>query len=186
MDAFNKKVISSTNDEHSSYNMPSPKVLFPNADSLTTSKMVELKKMIETEKPLIVSVCEVKPKNTKGNSRMDMDYETPGYSIHPVNLNNENGIAIYSHISLDKSTIQIEPDLNFEETCLLETRLRGGGTLLFACCNRSPTKTPTSDQNNVKLNQLLRHISRKKYTHKCIVGDFNYRHINWSTWTNTM
>ena len=130
--------------------------------------MVELKRMIEIEKPLIGAVCEVKPKNTKGNSRMNMDYEIPGYSLHPVNLNNENGrgVAIYSHISLDESTIQIEPDLNFEETCLLEKCLRGGDTILFACCYRSPTKTPTSDQNNVKLNQPIRHISRKKFTHR--------------------
>ena len=71
----------------------------------------------------------------------------------------------------------------FEEACLLEIKLRGGDTLLFACFYRSPTPTEMSDDNNTKLNNLLRSISRKKYSHYCILGDFNYRYINWQTWT---
>ena len=53
------------------------KVMFTNADQLTPSKMVELKKQIEIEKPLIVAVSEVKS---------TMDYNIPGFSLHPVNL----------------------------------------------------------------------------------------------------
>ena len=54
-----------------------------------------------------------------------MDYEISGYSLHPVNLSTDIGkwIAVYSHESLDKSTIQIDPDISFEEICLLEVRL---------------------------------------------------------------
>ena len=37
-------------------NVPALKVMFTNADQLTPSKMVELKKQIEIEKPLIVAV----------------------------------------------------------------------------------------------------------------------------------
>ncbi len=42
-----------------------------------------------------------------------------------------------------------------------------------------------SDLNNEKLIQLIKHISSKNYAHKCIVGDFNLRNINWSTWSTT-
>ena len=91
------------------------------------------------------------------------------------------GIAVYSHLSIDKSTIQIDTGLSYEEVCLLEIRLRGGDILLFACCYRSPTKTQTSDLNN----ELIKHISSKNYTHKFIVGDFNPRNISWSTWSTT-
>ena len=113
-----------------------------------------------------------------------MDYEIPGYSLHTVNLSTDigRGIAVYSHNSLDKSTIQIDPDISFEEVCLLDIRLRGGDTLLFGCCYRSPTSTEISDQNNAKLNQLLKRISKRSYSHTCIVGDFNFKHINWSSW----
>ena len=43
-------------------NVPALKVMFTNADQLTP-KMVELKKQIEIEKPLLVAVSEVKSKN---------------------------------------------------------------------------------------------------------------------------
>ena len=54
--------------------------------------------------------------------------------------------------------------------------------MLFACCYRSPTPTATSNENNERLNRLLRTIALKKYSHRCIVGDFNYRDINWTNW----
>ena len=166
-----------------SSNIPSLKIMFTNADQLTTSKMTELKKKIESEKPLIIAVCEVKPKVSKELD--EMDYEIPGYTMHPMNLDKNigRGIAVYTHSSLNKSTIQIDSDLSFEEVCLLELRLRGGDILLFGCCYRSPTKTASSDENNNKLNRLLKCISKKKYSHRCLVGDFNFRKINWSTWT---
>ena len=82
-----------------------------------------------------------------------------------------------------KSVSQIKPLLSVEETCLLEIRLRGGDLLLFACCYRSPTPSETSNQNNDKLNRFLRCIEKKHYSHWCIAGNFNFRDINWSTWT---
>lgn len=161
------------------------KVMFTNADQLNSSKMTELKKLIERNKPLIVAVCEVKPKNAR--ERREKDYEIPNYTLHPVNLDSDTGrgIAVYSHISLEKSTIQIIPNLIFEEVCLLEVRLRGGDMLLFGCCYRSPTVTEDSHVNNANLNRLLKCVSMKKYSHICIMGDFNYKHINWSSWTTT-
>ena len=40
-----------------------------------------------------------------------------------------------------------------------------------------------SDKNNVRLNRLLKCLSKKPYMQKCLVGDFNYRDINWVSWT---
>ena len=59
----------------------------------------------------------------------------------------------------------------------------GGDILLFGCLYRSPTPSSISEDNNVNLNILLRSISMRKYSHKCFVGDFNYRNINWVSWT---
>ena len=165
-----------------SSNLPALDVLYTNADQLTSSKMTELKKLVERKKPLILAVCEVKPKNS--GERSPKDYEIPNYSLHPINLFNNvgRGIAVYTHQSLEKSTIQIKSNQDFEEVCLLEIRLRGGDTLLFGCCYRSPTTTDTSDKNNDNLIRLMKCVSLKKYSHICIVGDFNYKSIDWSTW----
>ena len=59
-------------------------VMFTNADQFTSGKKFELMKYIETEKPLIVAISEMKPKNT--DDREMLDYDIPDYSLHPVNL----------------------------------------------------------------------------------------------------
>ena len=167
-------------DNLASSHLPAIQVMFTNADQLTSSKMSELLKLVKQKKPLVITVCEVKPKNAK--ERVLKDYEIPGYSLHPVNLELEDtgrGIAVYTHSSLDNSIIQIQPDISFDEACLLEIRLRGGDLLLFGCIYRSPTPTCSSEKNNENLNQLLQYISKKNYTHKCFVGDFNFKDINW-------
>lgn len=164
-------------------NLPSMKIMFTNADQLTSSKMIELRKRIESEEPLIVAVSEVKPKNSSDWSTKD--YEIPDYNLHSVNLDTVSGrgMAVYSHKSITNSVTQINSDLTFEEVCILELRLRGGDLLLFASCYRSPTRTESSPQNNEKLNRLLKCFEKRNYSHRCIVGDFNFRKINWSTWT---
>ena len=163
---------------------PAIKIVYANADQLTTGKKDELIARIEKEKPMIVAMTEVKPKNL-AKERALIDYEIENYTLHPVNLLNTDpgrGIAVYTHKSLEKSIAEITSDVKFEECCLIEIRLRGGDTMLFACCYRSPTQGSLSNENNEKLNQLLRVIARKKYSHRCIVGDFNYKDINWTSW----
>ena len=78
---------------------------------------------------------------------------------------------------------QVKVNNSFEEACLVEVRLRNGDTLLFGCIYRSPTQTSDSAVNNDNLNKLLQELSAKSYSHICLVGDFNYREINWNSWT---
>ena len=74
--------------------------MLTNADQLTVSKMLELQQRINKEKPMIVAVCEVKPKSAN-DQRTLQDYEIPGYSLHHVNLDIKagRGIAVYTHNS---------------------------------------------------------------------------------------
>ena len=59
------------------------------------------------------------------------DYEIPEYSFHPINLDREKnfgrGVVVYTHNSIDKSVVQITPDDKFEETCLLEVKIKRRG-----------------------------------------------------------
>ena len=162
--------------------VPSVKIMVTNADQMTSIKKIELLKRIEIERPMIVAISEVKSKQRTRT----VDGNIPNYTLHPVNLTNNigRGIAVYTHTSIDKSVIQIKSKIEYEEACLLEVRLRHGDTLLFGCLYRSPTPSSTSDANNTHLIDLLKSISNKKYSHVCIVGDFNYKKINWKTWTS--
>ena len=155
--------------------------MFTNADQLTSDKKAELMTIIDREQPMVVAVCEVKPKNS--GDRQLLDYSIPGYSLHPLNLEDNigRGIAVFTHETIDKSVIQIKPELKFEEACLLEIRLRGGDLMCFGCVYRSPTLSSTSSENNDSLNDLLRCIRKKSYSHICLVGDLNFRDINWET-----
>ena len=165
-------------------NLPSIPVLFTNADQLTGSKMMELQNHILREKPLIIGVSEIKPKN--GKVYDELDYKINGYDLHPVNLDKDTGrgIVVYTHESIQKSVMEITPAITFDEASLLEIRLRGGDILLFGCIYRSPTDSVTSSKNNDHLNELIEKIVKNKYSHICLVGDFNFRDINWRNCTS--
>ena len=142
--------------------------------------------MVSKEQPHIIAICEVKPKNGK-KEYLIQDYVIEGYS-EPYETNALNkigrGIVILIHESMNNLVLEVKPTSEFKEACLLEVKLQGNDTLLFGCIYRSPTNTAISTRNNSNLNLLLKEIAtNKKYTHKCIVGDFNYRDINWEYWS---
>ena len=158
---------------------PAIKVMFTNADQLNHSKKNELENRIVTEKPMIIAVSKIKSKN--GGEFLEADYKIDGYTINPINVEpatRGRGIIVYTHNSLDKSTVQLSPITSFEEACLLEIRLRGSDTLLFGCVYRSPTPGSDANTNNDNLNCMMRMIYAKSYSHVCLVGDFNFKDIN--------
>ena len=162
------------------------KIFYTNADQLTNSKKRELNEVVIKEQPDIIAICEVKPKNGK-KERLIQDYSIEGYS-EPYETNATNnvgrGIVVLVHESLKNLVLEIKLNSKFQEVCLIEVKLEGTDSLLFGCIYRSPTSTPTSPINNANLNLLLKEIATtKQYSHKCIVGDFNYRDINWDNWS---
>ena len=159
--------------------------MYTNADQLTTPKRNELTKLIHREKPLIIAINEVKPKN--GSERKEQDYSFPNFQPFQTNMTNNTGrgIVILVHKSISSNTLQIRSHTSFEEACLLEIKLNNTDLLLFGCLYRSPTKTNESEENNIKMNHLINQLaSNKKYTHICLVGDFNYKDIDWKKWSS--
>ena len=55
--------------------------------------------------------------------------------------------------------------------------------MLFGCIYRSSTPSNTSDENNNNLNNLLKYLTQRTYSHICLVGDFNHKSINWSSYS---
>ena len=83
------------------------KVMYSNADVLTASKMLELKERVKLDKPHIIAITEVKPKNSKMD-RKDQDYTIANFSLH--RWSRGRGINIWTHRSLD-GAVSI-PDFN--------------------------------------------------------------------------
>ena len=166
-------------------NIKKIKILYTNADQLTQHKKLQLIEMIMQHKPLLVAVCEMKPKH--GSERTIQDYNIPGYSIYPVNLDKDigRGLAIYAHSSIAHAISEVNVQQEFREYCAIEFRLCNKDNLLFGCFYRSPTTSNIDYQeNNNNLNNLLKVLCNgKKYSHICIVGDFNFKNINWENWS---
>ena len=94
------------------------------------------------------------------------------------------GIIILAHSSVNHLVIDIHSPVEFDEVAIVEIRLTGKDILALACIYRSPTNHTNSKDNNNNLNRLIRTLSEdKRYSHKCIVGDFNFPTINWKNWT---
>ena len=99
----------------SPYTAPQTKILFLNANQMTAEKKLELSSYVKRERPLIMAVCEVKPKNS-AKKLTEEDYKIEDYVLHHVNLSNEEpgrGIAVYAHLSISKSVTQVYLENNF-------------------------------------------------------------------------
>ena len=155
------------------------KCIYTNADSLS-NKMNELRSLVYLEKPHIIAITEVKPKNYKDITLTDFNLE--GYEIHSVNVTKRQGrgIIIYAHNSLKVNDIEL--CVNYEESCWIELRLNKTDKMLLGCIYRSDSGT---QENNLNLMKILQHAISLEYSLYLLVGDFNYNHISWENWTTT-
>lgn len=161
--------------------------MYTNADQLTSEKLGELKMQSRNVKPHLIAICEVKSK--VGALREPHEYEFEEYKL----VNHENitskkgrGIIILAHNSIKHLIVGVKSATEFDESCIIEIRLCGRDVLVFGCLYRSPTNNNHSEENNDKLNELIKSIaSEKRYTHKCLLGDMNYPTINWDNWTTS-
>ena len=55
--------------------------------------------------------------------------------------------------------------------------MKNNDSLLVGCIYRSPS---SNEINTTYLFNLLREVSKMKYSHKLMMGDFNFPEINWS------
>ena len=183
-----KKIkIHKVNNQKNGKTLKNIKILYTNADQLNEGKKAELEGIIEETKPLIIAICEIKPK--KPTSRKKEDYNIPCFTTYDTNLfeNNGRGIAIYIHNSVSHRVMKVDCVVSFEEACLVEFHLDEGDKMVFGCFYRSPTQSERSAENCMSLNSLIKSLSEnKKYTHKCFVGDFNFKNIEWPAMSTHM
>ena len=171
----NSKCTSRFVSKHSSLN-----IMYTNADQLR-NKIQELKAYTQNSEfiPDIIAITEVKPKNNR-YPVLPSEYNIENYALYQDNVDNKKGrgIIIYVHESLSAKIISCNTD--FEESLWVEIPLIGCDKLLVGCIYRSESGTK---ENNDRLLHLLNEIKTKKYSHILIMGDFNYKDINWQTWS---
>ena len=143
--------------------------------------MEELKLRIQLakEKPQIIMVNEVKPKNSRF-SLSEAEISLDKYHLITKNIDEENGRGIAIYIRKGLRFAEVEINSTFQESLWFSVRLKNNDEMLAGCIYRSPN---SSDDNSKKLRDLIKDVSNKKYSHLMIAGDFNYPNIKWTDWT---
>ena len=155
------------------------KVLYCNADTFTQEKKHELQVLMAEDQPDIVAITEVNP---KGRSYKIEDIKIREYITFDSNLRcvGRSGVAVLVHSSLEHSVSALEANTEFQESLWLNFKLQNGDNLLFGNVYRSPI---SSEENDGALNLVMGKMCSPapgRFSHICVVGDFNFPRIRWS------
>ena len=159
---------------------PLMKVLYTNADVLTSPKMMELKTLVDQTQLKIIGVVEVKPKNFR-TTLTTQKYSIPNYNLELHGLGAEDsgrGVVVYIHKSLSYTRLEMEcQDKFIPDVISCEIKLAGSDKLMFTCVYRSPSEH--SDQNGKFSNRGLP-LRITNVTGRIMQGIS--RHIHYSVW----
>ncbi|MES9884665.1 MAG: hypothetical protein ABW185_27795, partial [Sedimenticola sp.] len=156
------------------------KITYTNADSLR-NKIDELQVNSATSKTDIVIITETLPKNRVQCDVQRIEIEMEGYSLFSQDLNNYvgRGVAIYIKEPISAQLVTTGVYHNIEVVSV-SLKLKNTDWLIIHAVYRSPN----SQGNYInELSNVLKYErdNGTKFTHRLIVGDFNFKDINWDT-----
>ena len=153
--------------------------MYSNIDNSILSKIDELRTKAALEKPDVIALNEIKPKNGKIPDQTTLNI--PGYTLHLSDLDEPHtrGACIYVSNSLKSCSVKV-PGHNFKDTISAKVTGKNNQNLLIQCLYRSGSPE-TALQHDDEMFKLLKETSViPNYTKKIIVGDFNLNKISWS------
>ena len=151
--------------------------LYTNADQLP-NKFEELELRVKIEKPHIILITEVNNKHVKTKPAL-ATFQLEGYQLFHQNVSAEGrGILIYVQDSIT-GIIEVTAEQEFSENKIISIKFRNNKSLLVACLYRSESGTRENNSNMLK---LIKEIAKMKQTYKLVVGDLNYKMIDWENW----
>ena len=150
------------------------KILYTNADSLG-NKLHELKAIAYNDDLDIICITETLPKNkqtlTSGGNLVLNNYTN-------YDCLTGRGVSLYIHERHKSEAIELNS--NFTDQIWASIELTNNTKLLIGGIYRSPN---SSKNNNEELVKLLDKISIYRNTDIIIMGDFNYKEIDWKKMT---
>ena len=153
------------------------RIMYTNADMLVNKKQ-ELKDRITKEWPDIIGINEVKLKNMNGVElkREEFKPDNEKYDIFEVNVEKEGGRGqlLFADKKLNAEELKIKSTA--EEVLAIKIDTEKGNSLIVALMYRSPSST---SENNKKIRQAIEEITNMDGSDIIIMGDFNYKEINW-------
>jgi hypothetical protein len=149
---------------------PLLKICYTNADCLN-NKTAELMALAESENFQAICISETLPKNIACRESYT-NFEMIGYnSFHS---NTGRGVSIY--VRDDFRVERLSVNTSYEDNIWIELSVPNRRNLIIGCIYRSPN---SCENNNKALLKLLEEVSNMRCKDTIIVGDFNYKEINW-------
>ena len=148
--------------------------MYTNCDCLTREKLSELKCYIHLHPTDIIALTEVLPKATNFQCTPDI-YHMDGYTMFNSDFNDGRGALIYIREVLGATDFEVIDSCQDCVWCKLS--LAKGDKLILGCIYRSPHSTV---ENITKLYDMLTNVCAINPSHMLILGDFNFKEINWN------
>ena len=126
--------------------------------------------IIDSESPELICIAETLPKNCNTEDFCSINFV--GYEGYHSKVG--RGISVYIKEHLNSEIIDIT--VSFKVNLFVKVKLHTKKTLILGCIYRSPN---SADENNEALLSLLEEVSSLKKDLLVIVGDFNYKEVDW-------
>jgi hypothetical protein len=126
----------------------------------------------QLEKPEVIAITETLPKSNRTLDKL-LKHDLEGYSNYHISTG--RGVSIY--VSDQYKSEMISFDNQFEDHIWVQIDLPHNKNVLVGCIYRSPN---SSDENNSRLLTLLTQATLIKADTLIIMGDFNYKEIDWA------
>ena len=147
--------------------------MYTNCDVLTAGKKLELLNLVEAEKPQVIALTEIKPK--QGMALSPEILTVAGYDEVFHNLDNPGrGIAVLCRKGIKATLNKGVEYSNFSEVILINIELEKS-RLILGTIYRSPN---SAEDNVLALTRLIDCLCLKEREF-ILVGDFNFPSINW-------
>jgi endonuclease/exonuclease/phosphatase family metal-dependent hydrolase len=152
-----------------------------NVDQYTTLKHLELNSLLEDSDryPDIIAMSEVRAKNNR-HEWNSAEFQLDGFNME-TRVDKGRGLVMYIKEGLPYNLVNNDSLSQVEEVQMIAIELKDKRKLLIGSIYRSPN---SPEENNNKINELLRKTSTEGYDHIVIMGDFNYKNVDWNLYAS--
>lgn len=150
------------------------KIVCANVDSLT-NKMDELSVRVLCDRPDVICLQEVLPKNPSEEIQVEIEFKVDGYDMYKPNTMKRGVVTL---IRSEIQAIQIEPTEQFEESVWCVIMDQSSEKTLIGNIYRSPS---SGSDNAERMCSAVSEMCGKGFAQVVICGDFNMKEIDWGS-----
>ena len=131
------------------------------------------------EKPNLIIITEVNPKLHASNF-LESEFSINGYTMFCANVGIEKHRGIIIYVDNKLTAVEVDVFTTFSECVFVQIKNKKSVTITVGAFYRSPSST---QQNDESLYMLISNLLKQNKEKILLIGDFNFRNVNWENWT---